>query len=102
LINNKIDEINILQASQLAMHRAIEKLNPQPNYLLIDGNYFKENGMQFRTLVKGDSKSISIAAASILAKVYRDNWMEYVAENLYPGYQSPNTKVMPPKHISLL
>jgi ribonuclease HII len=84
--NNEIDRINILQASQLAMHMAIDQLTQQPTYLLIDGNYFREETLPYQTLVKGDSKSISIAAASILAKVHRDNWMKEVAEKEFPGY----------------
>ncbi len=82
----KIDEINILQASCLAMKLAAEKLRPRPGHLLIDGNYFKDFGVPFTTIVKGDSKSVSIAAASIVAKVERDRWMRDVAENIYPEY----------------
>ena len=81
----EIDEINILQATFLAMERAIQKLSPQPELVLIDGNRTKDFGLPVRTIVKGDSLSASIAAASILAKVTRDRLMEeYDAQ--YPQY----------------
>lgn len=81
----EIDEINILQATLLAMERAIQKLSPQPELALIDGNRTKDFGLPVRTIVKGDSLSASIAAASILAKVTRDRLMEeYDAQ--YPQY----------------
>jgi len=81
-----IDEINILQATISAMHDAIGKLTHEPNQLLIDGNYFKENGIPYSTIVKGDSKCLSIASASIIAKVTRDKWMADVADKKYPQY----------------
>lgn len=72
----KIDEINILNASILAMHRAIAQLHPQPEFLLIDGNRFKRyQKIPHATIVKGDGKYMSIAAASILAKTHRDAYM---------------------------
>jgi len=72
----KIDEINILNASILAMHKAISNLKIVPNLLLIDGNQFKQyKNIQHKCVVKGDKKFISIAAASIVAKVYRDKFM---------------------------
>ena len=81
----EIDEINFLQATFLAMARAMEKLTPQPELALIDGNRAKDFGLPVRTIVKGDSLSASIAAASILAKVTRDRLMEeYDAQ--YPQY----------------
>ena len=81
----EIDEINILQATFLAMERAIQKLSPQPELALIDGNRTKDFGLPVSTIVKGDSLSASIAAASILAKVTRDRLMEeYDAQ--YPQY----------------
>ena len=81
----EIDEINILQATFLAMERAIQKLSPPPELALIDGNRAKDFGLPVRTIVKGDSLSASIAAASILAKVTRDRLMEeYDAQ--YPQY----------------
>ena len=81
----EIDEINILQATFLAMARAMEKLTPQPELALIDGNRAKDFGLPVRTIVKGDSLSASIAAASILAKVTRDQLMEQYDE-AYPQY----------------
>ena len=81
----EIDEINILQATFLAMERAMQKLSPQPELALIDGNRAKDFGLPVRTIIKGDSLSASIAAASILAKVTRDRLMEeYDAQ--YPQY----------------
>ena len=80
-----IDEINILQATFLAMERAMQKLSPPSELALIDGNRAKDFGLPVRTIVKGDSLSASIAAASILAKVTRDRLMEeYDAQ--YPQY----------------
>ncbi|ROL61631.1 ribonuclease HII [Bacteroidetes/Chlorobi group bacterium ChocPot_Mid] len=84
--NNIIDEINILQATLSAMQNAITQLNPQPQQLLIDGNYFKNIGIPYQTIIKGDGKCLSIAAASIIAKVTRDRWMNDVADKLYPQY----------------
>ncbi|PSL06247.1 ribonuclease HII [Cecembia rubra] len=82
----EIDRINILHASFLAMTRAVEKLKKSPDHLLIDGNRFKTSlAIPFSCIVKGDSKFASIAAASILAKVYRDELMEKMAKE-YPGY----------------
>ena len=81
----EIDGINILQATFLAMARAMEKLTPQPELALIDGNRAKDFGLPVRTIVKGDSLSASIAAASILAKVTRDRLMEQYDE-AYPQY----------------
>ncbi len=74
--NVVIDKVNILQATFLAMHGAIEKLSIDPQHLIIDGNRFKPYGsLHFTTIIKGDSKYSSIAAASILAKTYRDEYM---------------------------
>ncbi len=71
-----IDQINILNASILAMHKAIEQLHQEPDFLLIDGNRFKPyKDIPHQTIIKGDGKYISIAAASILAKTYRDEYM---------------------------
>lgn len=81
----EIDEINILQATFLAMRRAMKQLNPQPEFALIDGNRETDFGVPCRTVIKGDSLSANIAAASVLAKVTRDNWMMEAAEK-YPGY----------------
>lgn len=81
----EIDEINILQATFLAMRRAIDRLDPKPQFALIDGNRETDFGVPCKTVVKGDSLSASIAAASVLAKVTRDDWMIQAAEK-YPGY----------------
>ncbi len=90
--NDKIDEINILQATMLAMTNAIESLNPKPDHLLIDGNYFKPYFISFEKIVGGDGISSSIAAASILAKVTRDRWMKEVAHNEFPEYNFARNK----------
>jgi ribonuclease HII len=82
----KIDEINILKASILAMHLALDKLTHRPEHLLVDGNRFYSYPLTPQTgIVKGDCKYFSIAAASILAKTYRDEWMEKAASE-HPGY----------------
>ena len=84
--NEEIDRINILNASFRAMHLAVEKLTVKPELLLIDGNRFKPYGdIRFECIVKGDSKYLSIAAASILAKTYRDQLMSRLSQT-YPGY----------------
>lgn len=82
----EIDKINILNASFLAMSRAVSTLTPSPDHLLIDGNRFRsELSIPYTCIIKGDGKFASIAAASILAKVYRDQLMEKLAEN-FPHY----------------
>ena len=81
----EIDEINILQATFLAMQRAIDQLEGKANFALIDGNREKDFGLPVKTVVKGDSRSANIAAASVLAKVTRDLYMEELAEK-YPEY----------------
>lgn len=84
--HQEIDKINILNASFLAMHRAIDQLRNKPEYLLIDGNRFTAYPeIPHRCIVKGDSKYYSIAAASILAKTHRDELMEKLAES-HPEY----------------
>ena len=83
--HEEIDEINILQATYLAMERAINGLSVRPEIALIDGNRAKNFGLPVQTVVKGDSLSASIAAASILAKVTRDDYMEEMAK-VYPQY----------------
>lgn len=82
---SEIDEINILQATFLAMHRAVEQLSVRPELLLIDGNRACDFGVEAQTVVHGDSLSASIAAASVLAKVTRDDYMLQQAEK-YPRY----------------
>ena len=84
--NEEIDKINILNASFKAMHLALDKLNRKPDLLLIDGNRFQPYGdVKFECVIKGDVKNLSIAAASILAKTYRDELMTKLSEE-YPGY----------------
>lgn len=83
--HKEIDEINILQATYLAMERAISALNVKPDFALIDGNRAKDFGLPVETVVGGDGRSASIAAASVLAKVTRDNFMLEMA-NKYPNY----------------
>ena len=91
----EIDKINILAASFLAMHRAVDDLKIRPEHLLIDGNRFKPYGnVPFTTIVKGDGKMASIAAASILAKTYRDDFMNKIAVE-YPQYDWLSNKGYP-------
>jgi ribonuclease HII len=93
----EIDEINILNASFLAMHRAIEQLSICPEYLIIDGNRFKKyKDIPHSTIVKGDGKYLSIAAASVLAKTYRDDYMLKLHEE-FPAYDWKNNKGYPTK-----
>lgn len=85
--NDEIDQINILNASFKAMHMALDKLSVKPELLLIDGNRFKPYGeIPFQCIIKGDGRFFSIAAASVLAKIYRDDLMERMAKQ-YPGYK---------------
>ena len=91
----EIDKINILNASFLAMHRAIDQLSVRPQHLLIDGNRFNPYpDIPHTTVVKGDGKFLSIAAASILAKTYRDDYMNRLAEE-YPVYDWKSNKGYP-------
>ncbi|MBR4293510.1 MAG: ribonuclease HII [Bacteroidaceae bacterium] len=91
----EIDEINILRASILAMKRAVEQLKITPEHLLIDGNRFTPyKNIPYTTVVKGDATYMSIAAASILAKTYRDDYMQKIAEE-YPAYDWKNNKGYP-------
>ncbi|RAV97779.1 ribonuclease HII [Pseudochryseolinea flava] len=84
--HEEIDRINILNASFLAMHKAIDQLSVRPSLLLIDGNRFKQYpDINHQCIIKGDGKFLSIAAASILAKTYRDDMMQNLAQQ-YPGY----------------
>jgi ribonuclease HII len=85
--NLEIDEINILNASFLAMHRAIDKLHLKPEFLIIDGNRFnKYQTTPHQCIIEGDGKYFSIAAASILAKTYRDDYMKQIAVE-HPEYE---------------
>jgi len=93
----EIDKINILNASFLAMHRAIDQLSIRPQHLLIDGNRFnKYHDVPHTTVVKGDGKFLSIAAASVLAKTYRDDYMNKLHEE-YPMYDWKGNKGYPTK-----
>ena len=93
----EIDEINILNASFLAMHRAINKLKTTPEHLLIDGNRFnKYPQIEHTCFIKGDGKYLSIAAASVLAKTYRDDFMEKIHLE-FPQYQWNKNKGYPTK-----
>ncbi len=93
--NHEIDKINILSASILAMHRAIDGLKTRPEHLLIDGNRFKPYpGISHTTIVKGDARMMSIAAASVLAKTYRDDFMNAIAAE-YPQYDWLSNKGYP-------
>lgn len=101
--NEEIDRINILQASVLAMHRAVDMLPLHPEFLIIDGNYFKPyTSLDHACIVRGDCKYFSIAAASVLAKTYRDEYMKKLSEE-YPGYLWHQNKGYPTKkHRSVI
>ena len=93
----EIDKINILNASILAMHRALDQLKVRPEAVIVDGNRFKKyRDLPHTTIVKGDGKYLSIAAASILAKTYRDDYMNQLAEE-YPQYDWRSNKGYPTK-----
>ncbi len=93
----KIDEINILQSSILAMHKSIEKLDIKPEFIIVDGNKFNlYKDIPHQTIVKGDSKFMSIAAASVLAKTYRDAFMEKIGLE-FPQYNWKQNKGYPTK-----
>ncbi|WP_314970247.1 ribonuclease HII [Phocaeicola abscessus] len=97
----EIDEINILNASFLAMHRALDQLKIRPQFLLIDGNRFRPyRNLPYRTIVKGDGKYLSIAAASILAKTYRDDYMTEL-DAAYPQYGWKQNKGYPTRQHRL-
>ena len=93
--NNEIDQVNILNASYLAMNRSVDKLSIRPELLLIDGNRYKpHNEIPFECIIKGDGKYLSIAAASILAKTYRDEFMEEIGLK-HPEYDWKKNKGYP-------
>ena len=94
--HKKIDEINILNASFLAMNIAVDKLKINPELLLNDGNRFKSNGIPYQCIIKGDGKYMSIAAASILAKTYRDLYMDEI-DCEFPIYKWSKNKGYPTK-----
>lgn len=102
----EIDQLNILWASVTGMQRAVSKLQPQPDFLLIDGNKFRPfNGYsfnQYKTVVHGDATYASIAAASVLAKTYRDEFMRKIAQE-YPQYGWDRNMGYPtPEHIEAI
>lgn len=95
--NEEIDQINILNASYLAMHRAVDRLKMLPEQLIIDGNRFKPyKNIPYNCIVKGDGKFLSIAAASVLAKTYRDDFMIDI-DKKYPAYNWKQNKGYPTK-----
>ncbi|WP_456438634.1 ribonuclease HII [Psychroserpens sp.] len=101
VFQHEIDTINILNASILAMHKSIERLNPQPNFIIVDGNRFKPyDSIPHQTIIKGDSKFLSIAAASVLAKTYRDEYMAKIHEE-FPMYNWIQNKGYPTKEHRL-
>lgn len=93
----EVDEINVLQASIIGMHRSIDQLKLTPEFIIIDGNKFKDyNDIPYETIVKGDAKYLSIAAASVLAKTYRDEYMTKIHQE-YPMYNWQKNKGYPTK-----
>lgn len=93
----EIDKINILNASILAMHKALEKLTQSPDHIIVDGNRFKVfRNIPHDCIIKGDGKYLSIAAASVLAKTYRDDYMEKIHEE-HPAYNWKKNKGYPTK-----
>lgn len=97
IYEDTIDAINILNASILAMHKSIDKLVPSPEFIIVDGNKFKPYGeTPYSTIVKGDGKYLSIAAASVLAKTYRDMYMAKIHEE-FPMYNWKQNKGYPTK-----
>jgi ribonuclease HII len=93
--NNEIDDLNILNASILAMHRALDNLKPLPGHIIVDGNHFAPwYDVPFKTIIKGDGKYQSIAAASIIAKTYRDDFMDKLHQE-YPQYKWQQNKGYP-------
>ncbi len=95
--HKEVDELNVLQASITGMHRAIDAMKLVPEYIIVDGNRFKPyKTIPFSTIVKGDGKYLSIAAASVLAKTYRDEFMEEI-HKAHPVYQWHTNKGYPTK-----
>lgn len=101
VFEDEIDSINILNASIKAMHGSIEQLTIEPDYIIVDGNKFKPyNSIPYKTIIKGDGKYLNIAAASILAKTYRDLYMEKIHEE-FPMYNWKKNKGYPTKEHRL-
>jgi len=97
VFEDEIDKINILNASITAMQRSITQLSPQPEFIIVDGNKFKPyNEIPYETIIKGDGKYLSIAAASVLAKTYRDEYMAKIHEE-FPMYNWKKNKGYPTK-----
>jgi len=97
IFQDKIDEINILNASILAMHQSIDVMTKTPEFIIVDGNKFKPyKDIPFETIIKGDGKYLSIAAASVLAKTYRDEYMNKIHEE-FPMYNWKQNKGYPTK-----
>ncbi len=97
VFQEEIDKINILNASILAMHKSIDSLDTPPEFIIVDGNKFKPyRDIPFETIIKGDSKYLSIAAASVLAKTYRDIYMNKIHEE-FPMYNWKKNKGYPTK-----
>ncbi len=95
--NEEVDEINVLQASITGMHRSLDMLKTKPEYVIVDGNKFRPyKNIVSETIVKGDAKYMSIAAASVLAKTYRDEFMEKIHEE-FPEYNWKKNKGYPTK-----
>ncbi|WGH74081.1 ribonuclease HII [Tenacibaculum tangerinum] len=93
----EVDELNVLQASIAGMHRSIQQLTLQPEFIIVDGNKFKPfERIPHQTIVKGDAKFMSIAAASVLAKTYRDEYMEKIHRE-FPQYNWQKNKGYPTK-----
>ncbi len=91
----EVDELNVLWASIEGMHRALRNLDPQPELILVDGNHFKPyDDVDFETVIKGDSRFLSISAASVLAKTHRDEYMTQMAAR-YPAYGWDQNKGYP-------
>ncbi|WP_442267468.1 ribonuclease HII [Tenacibaculum sp. ZS6-P6] len=95
--NEEVDKLNVLQSSIVGMHRSLERLKTQPEFIIIDGNKFKPyKEIPYETIVKGDAKFMSIAAASVLAKTYRDDFMEKIHKE-FPEYNWKKNKGYPTK-----
>jgi len=97
VFEDEIDKINILNASITAMQRSIDKLQPHPEFIIVDGNKFKPyNNTPYETIIKGDGKYLSIAAASVIAKTYRDEYMAKIHDE-FPMYNWKKNKGYPTK-----
>jgi len=97
VLQDEVDKINVLQASITGMHRSIEMLQIEPEYIIVDGNKFNSyRDIPHKTIVKGDAKYLSIAAASVLAKTYRDEYMEKIHKE-FPMYNWKKNKGYPTK-----